>query len=198
MRNVSTTMKHALSLLLLLLATAAVAHDGRDLVFHLGNTTHVNGHYEAGEVDALKAKYDDFVLFEDGGRDYVITDRATLDRMYAAFKPQIELGRRQGELGREQGKLGQEQGKLGREQGRLAREQARLARGTVDEARMEELSAKMRELSAEQSELGERQRILGERQRELGEKQRAASREAEAQMERILSEALRNGKAQRR
>lgn len=127
------------------------------------------------------------------GREYVIRDRATIERVKEILEPQRELGRQQGELGAQQGELGARQGELGARQGelgakqgelgaqqaRLGAEQASIAgertalqsRRRSDELSDEEYRRRRDELEDRQEELSRRMRELGERQGELGERQ---------------------------
>ena len=147
------------------------------------------------------------------GREYVIRDQATLERVREILEPQRDLGRQQGELGAKQGELGARQGELGARQGelgaqqgelgarqaRLAAEQASLAaermtlqsRRRSDELsdeeyrrRRDELEARQAELSRHMRELGERQGELGARQGELGARQAELGKEQAALGER--------------
>lgn len=139
---------------------------------------------------------------------------------------QGELGGEQGELGAEQGRLGAEQARLAAEQARLAaastaasleqaaaemeggkdaearhrlrterREQAVKMRALAEEERA--LAESQRALARQQRALAAQQRALAEKQRALAERQREASKQAEAELDRILDEALRTGKAER-
>jgi beta-lactamase regulating signal transducer with metallopeptidase domain len=127
------------------------------------------------------------------GREYVIRDRATIERVREILEPQQELGRQQGELGGQQGELGARQGELGAQQGelgahqgelgsqqaRLGAEQASIAgeraalesRRRSDELSGDEYRRRRDELEARQEELSRRMRDLGAQQGELGERQ---------------------------
>lgn len=193
-------MKRALAFTALLLTAAvATAHDGWHVAIRNDGSTFVNGHFSGDEVDELKDRYGrSFAVFAKGNVEYVVLDRAALDKLQSIIEPQSELGRKQGELGRQQGELGRQQGELGRRQGEIGREQGRLAGryGNTDE--IEALAAKQRELAAAQRELSARQRELGERQRELGERQRQLAREIERELDRFVETAIRNGIAKKR
>lgn len=157
---------------------------------------------------------DDRILVRKDGKTFVITDAATVKSAQKAFEPVLELGKKQGELGRCQGALGREQGELGRRQGELGREQGELARqlgkivrdmhteSTRADARhkQDEINRKMRDIGAQQSELGKaqgelgkRQGALGEQQGELGRQQAAASKKANAEITKLIDNALSKG-----
>lgn len=170
----------------------------------LDEDAHVWIHGSSSDADrarALQNRFDTPVLwFERGGEEYVIRDRATLERAREVLEPQRELGRRQGELGDQQGELGRQQSELGRDQGVLGRQQGELGRrqgelgpeqaaaaaeraalevkrATRDdqeelETRRSVLERRMRKLASRQRELAGRQRALAAEQRELAEPQR--------------------------
>jgi Zn-dependent protease with chaperone function len=184
------------------------------VLFHGGDHSAMTMSGDTGDISHAselrrKAGGGEFLWLRRGGREYVISDAATLREVEEIFRPQHELGAKQGELGERQGKLGDEQGKpgdrqgqLGERQGRLGEEQARLAEeqagietsaaGRADGApaadskrrdelreRRERASAESAKLGAEQHQLGEQQRRLGEQQRELGRQQRELGRAQE-------------------
>ncbi|HSL85284.1 MAG TPA: M56 family metallopeptidase, partial [Thermoanaerobaculia bacterium] len=76
-------------------------------------------------------------------REYVIRDRATIERVKEILEPQRELGRQQGELGAEQGELGGRQGELGARQGERGARQGELG------AQQARLAAELATLAAE-------------------------------------------------
>jgi beta-lactamase regulating signal transducer with metallopeptidase domain len=140
---------------------------------------------------------DPMIWFMLDGREYVVRDRETIDRVQAAWKPVYEIGDLQGVIGGEQGKLGEKQGEigallgtlgarqgeLGALQAKLAEEQVRLAereaRAMTDAARealerdhrgMErEIDARAKKLHDEMRELNARMRELDEPIRKLNE-----------------------------
>ncbi|MFL6429743.1 MAG: M56 family metallopeptidase [Acidobacteriaceae bacterium] len=63
------------------------------------------------------------ILFERGGKTWVIDDPALVKRAQQAYGHVNELGKKQGELGKQQGKLGEQQGELGALQGELGAKQ---------------------------------------------------------------------------
>jgi len=181
----------------------------------LGGDSHVTMSGDAASIERARklqreAGGGDLLWVRRGGKEYVIRDAATLHEVREIFRPQEELGARQGklgaqqgelgarqgELGSRQGELGAQQGKLGAEQGRLAAEQAKLAaeeaaagdhqsaardkRHDEFEKRQEELAGEMRRLGEQQRELGRQQRELGEPQRRLGDQQRDLGRQQRA------------------
>jgi len=156
----------------------------------------------------------------EGNQRYVVRDPATLAQLRKAYSPlqalsqqQSVLGAKQGELGRAQGELGARQGDLGAKQGAMAARIAQLAvaqseaalsgkplsqqRQLAAEREQQALSQQMQALAAEQSALGERQSALGEQQSALGKRQEAALSKLRAEGDRLASEAIASGKAQR-
>lgn len=157
------------------------------------------------DLEALrgKSKEERLYVFKDQ-TTYLITDRATIESVKAAYAPVEKLGREQGALGRQQGELGRQQGELGRKQGELGRKQGELARSMAqsDEHQSADLEQKQRELGRQQAELGKQQEalgkkqsVLGRKQGELGRKQAAASAQAEAKITPILDAAFTHGLA---
>ncbi len=88
----------------------------------------------------LRKKYGDhFIWFRRNGKEYVITDRATVDRAMQVYKETIELGKMQEELSAKQEALGKQQEQLGELQSQIH----------VD---LPDLSAEMAKLNAEMKE----------------------------------------------
>ena len=154
------------------------------------------------------------------GEDWVVRDRALVDRAGRLLQPMRDLGKQMGALGGEMGTLGAEQGRHGAEAGRLAARQAALAvrlalAGPTDdgdalgERERLALQRKRLELSreragverslarAEARELGERMGELGRRMEELGRRMRVLGRRAERGMRELAREAIAARKAER-
>jgi len=191
-----------------------------------GDDNTFSGSFGDGDWDRLKrmrrANPGRILWFRLAGRDYVVHDRATWNRVQELMKPQMELGRRQGELGSRQAELGEQQARLGSEQAELGARQAelsaKLASLTMDVSfgdatraeraelrrRMDEieeqihaLSEDQRDLGGQQRGLGDRQRALGEQQRALGERQREEANKARAAVKKVAEECVRDGRAER-
>lgn len=154
--------------------------------------------------------------FRRGDQAYRIDDPAYVKRARDAYAPVGALARQQGELGARQGALGGKQGALGAQQGMLGARQAQLAtqramlamqssrnEGSADAqanraaqaASARELARQQEKLGQEQRELGRRQAALGEQQAALGQRQHAASRQADAELRKLLDEAIARGLA---
>ncbi len=188
------------------------------VLLHDGSDVTMSGDMESVErARALQrqAGGGDLLWVRHGGKEYQVRDAATLAEVRQIFRPQAELGARQGKLGGEQGELGArqgelgsrqgalggQQGKLGAQQALLAAEQAKLTaedlaggdRGSAArEKRRDELVEQQQRLAGEMRKLGEQQRELGSQQRELGEAQRRLGdqqRELGRQQERAAREA---------
>ena len=80
--------------------------------------------------------------FRDDGREYVLRDPSTLDRVLELWRPVDELGEQMGVVGGRQGELGAQQGAIGERQGRIGAEQGRIG------AKQGELGARQGELAA--------------------------------------------------
>jgi bla regulator protein blaR1 len=141
---------------------------------------------------ALRNGHEAMLYFRQGSAAYVIRDPATLRQAKAIFKPQEDLGTRQGELGRRQGELGKKQGELGAEQGRLGTLQA-----NSPPRQATELGRQQGELGRRQGELGAQQGELGRQQGELGREQARLGSIAQEKIKVLLADAIRRGLAHR-
>jgi beta-lactamase regulating signal transducer with metallopeptidase domain len=143
------------------------------------------------------------------GKQYVVRDAATVQRMKAAHAPVQALGEQQGKLGEQQGALGERQGELGSRQGELgvkmseiAQDQAAAALGGADtreaanDRRMKALQDEQEALARQQEVLARQQEPLARQQEALARKQMAATDRLRRDVDRLLDEAIRNGKAQ--
>jgi len=173
---------------------------------------------DSDHIRSLRKGNEPLLWFRRDGAEYIVRDRALIERTRKILRPQTELaeqqaelGARQGELGAKQGELGARQGELAAKQGALGAQQAKLAaeqaalagrglsaegdetaelsgRRNELESRMRELAVRQRELGAKQRELGAKQRDLGEPQRELGERQRVLGERQHQAAERARGE----------
>lgn len=188
-----------------------IGDDGEAMVFLEGDQR-VSFHGSSTDMERaseLRRGDEALLWFVRDGREYVIRDPATLERVRRAYAPaldlaerQAELGARQGELGAQQGELGAEQGALGARQAELGAQMARLGAelaGLVSrrvalemddadhsgeltelEVEQEEVEAKMEALGERMESLGAEQEGWGEQQAELGARQRALGEEQRA------------------
>jgi beta-lactamase regulating signal transducer with metallopeptidase domain len=143
------------------------------------------------------------------GKQYVVRDAATVQQMKAAHAPVQALGEQQGKLGEQQGALGERQGELGAKQGELGVRMSEIATGqaaaalrgedTRDAAhdrRMKALADEQEALARQQEALARQQEPLARQQEALARKQVAASDKMQRDVDRLLGEAIRSGKAQ--
>jgi hypothetical protein len=154
------------------------------------------------------------------GRDWVVRDRALVDRAEGVLQPMRELGRQMGALGAEQGRLGARQGKHGAELGRLAArsaalevrlataglagdeeslgadERMELERERLDLEREQARCERSRE-RAEMRGVEDRMRKLGGRMEEMARRMRVLSERAEREMRALAREAISTRKAVR-
>lgn len=186
----------AIALTLTLAAAPLVAHE-LHFAYCEGRSCVMDG-TSSDSMDVLLRQHGRAALFEIDGKEFIVTDAATLDRIKQILAPQMELGRKQAALGAEQAKLGAEQAKLGSQQAALGARQAALALDRDAERERDELQRRQSELGREQSALGRQQSELGRRQSELGRQQEAAGREAKKKLSALAEEAVRLGKAARR
>ena len=143
------------------------------------------------------------------GKQYVVRDAATVQQMKAAHAPVQALGEQQGKLGEQQGALGERQGELGSKQGELgmkmseiAQDQAAAAlrgadtREAANDRRMKALQDEQDALARQQEVLARQQEPLARQQEALARKQMAATDKLHRDVDRLLDEAIRSGKAQ--
>jgi hypothetical protein len=150
-------------------------------------------------------------------RDYVVRDRATIDRVRKRLGPIEELGSRQGRIGAEQARIGGKQTVLGGRQARIGAQQgvlgarlARIAASAVvrgddpDRGEQARIEREMEELSRAQSELARKHQPLALEQERLGRIQSDLGREMERvvarvapEIRRIAEESIENRKAER-
>ena len=154
------------------------------------------------------------------GEDWVVRDRALVDRADELLRPMRELGGTMGALGGEMGRHGAEMGRRGAEVGRLAAKQAaidvRLAlagweddEDALGDRERAELRRKSLELQrerarverdfarAESRQAGERMGELGQRMKELGQRMKVLGQRAEREMRVLAREAIAQRKATR-
>lgn len=145
----------------------------------------------------------------EGGKQYVVRDAATLQRVKEAHAPVQALGEQQGKLGEQQGALGERQGDLGMKQGELGMKMAAIGveragaslRGNdtleaANERRMKALQDEQAALARQQEALARQQEPLARQQEALSRKQMAASDKMRHDVDRLLADAIRSGKAQ--
>lgn len=148
-------------------------------------------------------------LREDG-KQYIVHDLPTLERLKAAHAPMQALGAQQGRLGEQQGALGERQGALGTKQGELGMKMATLAtersaaavngsgsREQELDRRMDALAREQEVLAQQQEALARQQEPLARQQEALARRQQAAAAQAQRDVDRLVDDAIRSGKAQR-
>jgi hypothetical protein len=147
------------------------------------------------------------------GEDWVVRDRALVDRADELLRPMRELGGKMGALGGEMGRHGAEVGRLAAKQAAV---DVRLALAGWDDdedaltdRERHELQRKSLELKRERDrmegsrarvesrELGERMEGLGRRMEQMGERMRVAAARAEREMRALAREAIQQRKAAR-
>jgi beta-lactamase regulating signal transducer with metallopeptidase domain len=96
---------------------------------------------ENSQVQELRAKHGDhFIWFRLNGKEYVITDAATVERAMSSFDKMNELGKQQEALGAQQEALGKQQEQLGELQSQAFVNMPDLTK------QMDELNAEMKKL----------------------------------------------------
>lgn len=174
---------------------------------------HVSMAGSSDDIRTAKAaqRGDEPVLWlREDGKQYLVRDPVTLQRVKEAHAPVAALGEQQGRLGEQQGALGARQGGLGAKQGELGARMAAIAAEQAAaglqgrEARQAETDRRMKALAEEQDALARQQEALARQQEPLARQQEALARRQEAASERmqrevarLLHDAIRSGKAQR-
>jgi hypothetical protein len=167
-------------------------------------------------VTGAPGSRESFLWISQDGDEWVIRDRALIQRARASVEPMQRLGQEMGRLGGEMGRIGAQQGRFGAEMGRLGARQgvlaARLAllelRADDDPAIEREAAAierKMDELSRQQDQLDERQDTsvegrmddLGEQMDRLGDQMERLSQRAEWELRALAREAIAARRAER-
>lgn len=181
------------------------------------NGKHVTMHGDSDDIKAVKQLQRDgepLLWIRQDGKQYVVRDTATLERLKAAHAPIEALGKQQGALGEQQGALGERQGQLGARQGELGVKIATLAmqraevamrqqhdgRAAQEEAlarRTEALAREQEALAKQQEALARQQEPLARQQEALARQQEAASKAMQREVDRVIGEAIRSGTAQR-
>jgi chromosome segregation ATPase len=192
---------------------------GAYVLFLENDVTLVNGtarDYERGK--ALRANpQEQLFWFQRGGKEYVLRDPALLKQLQAVFAPQMKLGQQQAVLGDMQKQLaneladliaqqGEQQAEFGLRMSQLATEQVRLQeQGESTEA----IEAEIQGLEEEQGSLEEpqaqlavqrdgvqqQQQALIQQQADVTRKLDQATREAQTQLNALVSQAVSKGTA---
>lgn len=146
-----------------------------------------------------KGRTGEFLWFRQGGRAYLVTDAAVLAAGRDILRPLWDLSREQEAVSARLRPFEAREDELEREEGRLEERAERLERRD-DRAANEErdrlepleraLNEKQRALAADVSEIEAEERKLDDREREL-------ERVADAQVARLIEDALRRGLARR-
>jgi beta-lactamase regulating signal transducer with metallopeptidase domain/predicted nucleic acid-binding Zn-ribbon protein len=113
-----------------------------------GDSLNMSGSSEDAErARSFRSKIaGEYIWFEHEGKQYLITDRATVERAKELFRPQEELGRQQALLGERQARLGEEQALLGEKQAKASVKMPALDdRLRAVNAQMQELEKRLRD-----------------------------------------------------
>jgi hypothetical protein len=165
---------------------ASARYSGDSIVFFNGGTgsSTISGSIsDVQEARRLRQGSEPLLYVRRDGVSYVIRDAALLRNVEDTFRPQQELGVRQGELGSRQGALGKKQAALA----------ARYPAGGWSQKAAREHA----DIGRQQSELGRQQSVLGAEQARLGQQQVQLAREAQAKLRALVDDALRRGLAQK-
>lgn len=200
--------------------SASADEDGRDLSFALiepgeegGFSIVTDGDTRSGEIARLRRSASAPTLwFSRDGVEYVVTDRATVERARALCAPLKDLGSKMGRIGAKQGaigaRLGRYGGRLGAIGGKLGAKSARLATMRLSrterdrtEAEIDALREEMEQVRGEMEafERGgtENREDLSREMEALSKRHREALGRTRAGLRELVDEAIRSGKADR-
>jgi hypothetical protein len=122
----------------------------------------------------------EFFWFRKDGKDYIVQDPATLDRVRAAWAPMEKTGAEMEQHGKEMGRHGDAMGKYGN--------QMALAAVTLNKDKMEAIGKQM-------EAAGKPMEALGKKMEALGEQMEAQQKDADRTTRGIIGEALTSGTA---
>ena len=151
----------------------ALVRDGRNLI-----TGSDADHKRVKEIK--RSVSGDFFWFRQGGKEYIVTDPATLKRMGDAWAPMQALGAEMGQHGAEMGRQGGSMGSLG---AKMA-----LAAVTFNAEKMEAIGKQM-------EDAGKPMEATGKKMEEVGKRMEAAQQDAERTARGVIADSLRNGTA---
>lgn len=152
------------------------------------------------------------VWFVRDGVEYVVTDRASVERARELCEPLQEIGSEMGRVGAKQGaigaRLGRYGGRLGALGGRLGGLSARLAVARLSDPERDRLEAERAEVEAEMERVQAEMEAfdhgkadghgdLERRMQELSKRHEEALARVRMQLRRFLDELVRSGKAER-
>lgn len=173
----------------------------------------MDGESRSGELRRLSRSASvPTVWFSRDGVEYLVTDRALVERARELCRPLQEIGSEMGRVGAKQGrigeKLGRHGGRLGALGGRLGAMSARLATMRTSDSERDRLEARMEAVRAEmervQAEMETVRDDHGADMESLAREMEALSKRHESEMRRVraglrdlVDEAIRNGKADR-
>ena len=186
------------------------ARDGDAYVLIQDNEVTMAGHSDDIRIARTLQQGKAPVLWmREDGKQYIVRDAATVQRVKAAHAPVEALGAQQGKLGEQQGALGERQGELGAKQGELGRKMAAIATERASAAlqgsrasdaetdrRLDALAQQQEALARQQEVLSRQQEPLARQQEALSRRQVAATEQMQREVKRLLDDAIRSGKAQ--
>jgi hypothetical protein len=133
------------------------------------------------DIEAVKRQVQgEFLWFRKDGKEYIVQDPATLERVRQAWAPMEKTGAAMEKQGEEMGRHGKAMGAYGSEMA--------LAAVTFNQGKMEALGKKM-------EEAGKPMEAAGEKMEALGKQMEAQQKEADRATRGIISEAVASGAA---
>ncbi|KQQ91936.1 hypothetical protein [Massilia sp. Leaf139] len=138
-------------------------------------------HVSGADIKALKRNVQgDFFWFRKDGKDFIVQDVATLERVRQAWASMEKTGAEMERHGEEMGRHGKAMGDYGN--------QMAMAAVTLNKTKMEAIGKKM-------EDAGKPMEALGKKMEVLGEQMEAQQKDADRATRGIISEAVASGKA---
>ncbi len=187
---------------LALLAAAAAVHGGSSDRTHalcLGDSSYVSGMNIEDFVTLRKSRTGDFLWFRRDGRQYVVTDAATLDAARAALGPVRELEVEMKAVEDRLRPYEEREEAIDREEEQVedARDALEDREDASAEAEMRKLDERQREIDARRRTLESERRQVEVEERRLEAREREVDRAVEAAINRLADEAVQRGLAER-
>jgi hypothetical protein len=147
-----------------------------------GANLHITGDkVDSSDIEAIKRSVQgEFFWFRKDGKEYIVQDAATLERVRQAWAPMEKTGAEMERHGEEMGRHGKAMGDYGN--------QMAMAAVTLNKTKMEAIGKKM-------EEAGKPMEAIGKRMEALGKRMEAQQKAADRTTRRIIKEAVASGVA---
>jgi hypothetical protein len=145
------------------------------------NLSMTGDNVNSSDIDAIRRSVQgEFFWFRKDGKEYIVQDAATLERVRQAWAPMEKTGAEMEKHGKEMGRHGEAMGAYGN--------QMAMAAVTLNKSKMEAIGKKM-------EEAGKPMEALGKQMEALGERMEAQQKEADRLTRGIIDESVASGAA---